>query len=445
VRAYLTRFAGKNATAADFLAALDAAAPDAGAGAAMATLLDQAGAPRLAVTITCPEGGQPGLTVRQSRFVPPGAGSVPDTTWRLPVCLSAGTQRSEQETCVTISQGESFVPLDVCPAWVWPNTGGIGYWRTTLDAAGWSALRTVGWKFLDAPERVSAAHDLFAAVNAGDLDVSVALDLVPVLVAENNRTAIAAAVTLIERVEPWVPAADRRRFEAWVRKHLGKRAAALGWLPKKGDDLQKDAMRGRLVHVTATIGADPKLSKAAVTLARAWEKLPEAARGDVLAAAVRADPTISARLLADFRGETSRSKRADLARALSYVVAPVRLRDALGLTLDTSIDIRDSLPILSGAAGREPTRAVAVAFLREHFDALRARLPGDTAGALIGVLAAGCDATTANARTFVEAELGDVRGARRRIDQAFERVDQCIARRARVQPALSAWLAKTRT
>lgn len=444
VRAYMQKFARKNATAADFLAEIDKAAPDAHAGEAMATLLDQAGAPRLSTSILCPADGAPVVVVRQSRFVPPGGGSVPETLWRLPICVSAGTAKSEEQYCMTIAAAETHVPLSSCPTWVWPNTGGVGYWRTSLDAAGWKALRTIGWKHLDAAERVAAAHDLFAAVNAGELDVSVALDLVPALVAENNRAAMAAAVGLIERVEPWIPKADRPKFAAWVRKHLGKKANALGWLPAKGEDIQKDAMRGRVVHATATVGADPKLSRAAVKLARTWQKLPDVSRGDVLAAAVRAEPAIADQLIADFRAETSRSKREHLARALSLLEDPKRLSAALALTIDPAIDIRDSLAILSGAAARDEQRPLVMAFVIEHLDALRARLPGEYAASLVGVLASGCDRETAGRREIVEKTLGEVRGARRRIDQAFERVDQCIARRASVEPALVVWLANVR-
>ncbi|HUQ08579.1 MAG TPA: M1 family aminopeptidase [Kofleriaceae bacterium] len=445
VRAYMTKFARKNATAADFLAAIDEAAPDSGAGAAMATFLDQAGAPRLTAAIECPKGGQAGVRLAQSRFLPPGAGTAAAQTWTLPVCLSAGTQKAEQQACVTMTQAETFVPLAECPTWVWPNSGGVGYWRTSMDVAGWGALRTAGWKYLDAAERVSAAHDLFAATGAGELDVAVALDLVPVLVAENNRQAIGAAVGLIERVDPWVPAADRPKFEAWVRKQLGKKANALGWLPKKGDDIQKDAMRGRVVSVTATIGADPALRKAAVKLARDWRKLPEAARGDVLSAAVRADPKLVDTLIADFVAETSRSKRADLARALAWPGDPQKLAPALALTIDPAIDIRDSLAILQGAVAHDEQRAIAMAFALEHFDALVARLPGEYATGLVGVLAAGCDAEAVARKDVAEQRLGQLRGARRRIDQAWERIDQCIARKAAVEPALATWLTRVRS
>jgi hypothetical protein len=43
-----------------------------------------------------------------------------------------------------------------------------------------------------------------------------------------------------------------------------------------------------------------------------------------------------------------------------------------------------------------------------------------------------------------EAKLASRRGARRRIDQAFERMSQCVAVRAAQGPALERWLAKAK-
>ena len=444
VRAYLHAHARKAATAADFLAAIDAAAPGAGAGAAMATFLDQAGAPRLTAAVTCPEDGQAGVTLTQARFVPPGAGTVPATTWRLPVCLKSGTAAGATETCVDLSAGTLFVPLTSCPTWVWPNAGGIGYWRSSLDPAMWSALRTQAWKHLGAAERVAVAHDLFAAVSAGEVGIAVALDLLPLLVAEGNRTALAAAGGFIERIDPWIPSTLRPRYAAWVRKHLGARAARLGWLPAHGDDLQRDAIRGRIVGVVATLGEEPKLARAAVKLARAWRALPEAGRGDVLVAAVRAQPALADAFLADFRAETSRSVRGDLARALAAVRDPARLEAAMAMALDRSLDIRDTLAVVTGATGHDDTRPTADAFIVAHLDELIARLPGDTASALVGPLASGCAPISSERRALIEAKLGALRGARRRIDQAFERVDQCAARRRAIELDLAQWFNKPR-
>ena len=430
VRAYIRKHARGNATAADFLAAIDGAAPDSGAGAAMSTLIDQAGAPRLTATVECPKGGQAGVRLSQQRFVPPGAGAIDPTRWRLPVCLRAGGNGRGETTCVAVSEAETFVPLARCATWVWPNAGGVGYWRTTLDRALWATLRTQGWKQLTPPERIAVAHDLFAAVGAGELDVGVALELVPALVAEDNRIAIAAAAGLIRKVEPWVPAAQRPRFAAWVRAQLGKPATKLGWLPRAKDDLQQEAIRRDIVELVATLGEDPALRKAAVKLVKSWRTLPDAARGDVLATATLVDPALVDPLIAEFRAETSRGLRGDLARGLGSVRDAKALERALAVTLDPAVDLRDSIAILDRALGSEHTRPTALAFVLANFEALRARLPGETASVLIGSIIAGCDVAAVEAqRALVEGKLGALRGARRRIDQAFERVNQCAARK----------------
>ncbi len=445
VRAYLTKHARGNATAADFLAALDAAAPDAGAAAAMATLLDQAGAPRLTAVLECPEDGQAGVRLTQERLVAPGTGAVPATVWTLPVCVRAGGNGAAEEVCQTISQTSSFVPLSRCATWVWPNAGGLGYWRTTLDGAGWNAVRKVGWKQLSPAERIAVAQDLFAAAVAGEADMGAAMELVPLLVAEDTLTAIRTIDGFLDDLEELVPDAQRKRYAAWLRGQLGRKAAGLGWVPGPRDDLARSAMRDDIVVDVAVAGEEPALMRAAVKLARDYRTLPQAMRGNILAAAVRSRPALADGYNADFRAETSRALRADLAAGLAAVRDPERLQRALALVLDPAIDVRDSLPILQAAAGRPETRATAEAFAVANLDALIARLEGETAGALIGVVIGGCDVAAAERhRALVEATLGKLRGARRRIDQAHERVASCAARRAAVAPSLTRYLASRR-
>jgi hypothetical protein len=135
--------------------------------------------------------------------------------------------------------------------------------------------------------------------------------------------------------------------------------------------------------------------------------------------------------------------RADLARALAAAPQPARLEAALALLLDASLDIRDTFTILTSAVGREDTRPTAEAFAFTNVDALLARLPGDTGTQLVNVLIGGCDLAAAEShRALVEEKLGALRGARRRIDQAFERVSQCDARKKVVVPALEAFFKK---
>jgi hypothetical protein len=306
-------------------------------------------------------------------------------------------------------------------------------------------VRKVGWKQLSPAERIAVAQDLFAAAVAGEADIGAALDLVPLLIAEDTVTSIRTIDELLEDLEELVPEAQRKRYGAWVRAQLGRKAAGLGWLPGPRDDLTREAMRDDIVVDVAITGEEPALMRAAVKLARDYRTLPEAMRGNILVAAVRSRPALADGYNADFRAETARALRADLADALAAVRDPERLQRALALVLDPAIDVRDSLPILQGAADRPENRAIAEAFAVANLDALIARLEGDSAGALIGVLIGGCDVGVSESRrALVEDKLGKVRGARRRIDQAHERVASCAARRAAVAPALVRYLTSRR-
>ena len=71
---------------------------------------------------------------------------------------------------------------------------------------------------------------------------------------------------------------------------------------------------------------------------------------------------------------------------------------------------------------------------------------GDEWGAAqVNMLTQSCDAAKIEPmRKVAEEKLAGRRGARRRIDQAFERMSLCVAQRAKHGPALAKWLAKAR-
>ena len=442
VRAYLARHAHGNATAADFLGAIAAEAPDADVVASFGSFLDQAGAPRIAATLAC-DGAGVQVRLAQRRHVPLGA-AVPTTTpaWKLPVCVKAGTGVKAVTACTRLDGGEGAVTLPPgCPAWVWPNAFGVGYYRSGLTVAQWRTITGPGWVGLEPRERMAAARDLVAAVEAGDVGLDVALALVPKLAAEGAPGLVLAA-ELLGGARSMVPAASRARFARWVRKQLGPAAKATGLVPKPGDGLAAERIRDDVVPLVADLG-EPALRKAAIAAAGpGWRSLRDDARGAVAWIAVRAEPSLHAAMVAAFRAETERPVRADLAFALAGVTDRAALETSLALVLDPALDIRDTASILYDALANPETRDVAAAWGEAHLDELLARLPPQTAPGLVAVFASGCDARDAAARRAqAEAKLGGLRGARRRIDQAFERMSQCAARRAAMQPALDAWLA----
>ena len=180
-------------------------------------------------------------------------------------------------------------------------------------------------------------------------------------------------------------------------------------------------------------------------LAAGWRGLPEGVRRGVLQAAVRADVTVHDRLLADLRTEHEHGRAADLAAALGVVADPARLTAALALVVDPALDLRDTIGILYSAVGEPEQRALAEQFAIDHLDELLARMPDEWGANLVGTLTASCDAAKVEPmRAIAEAKLAGRLGARRRIDQAFERMNQCIVQRGRMVPAVERWLAKAK-
>ena len=443
VRKYLADHARGNATATDFVRAIAEATGTPDIESAFASFLDQAGAPRLEAAIDC-AGERPFVRLTQRRYLPLGVPVVDGApSWTLPVCVVAGGARVER-VCGVMTAPELRLELAGCPRWVWPNADARGYFRSAMSVAAWKALKAGGWKALKRPERIAAAQDLWAAVAAGDVDLDLALDWVPALLDEKTAPAIQLAAEALAGLRPLVTGTARTKLATWVDRRLGKRARALGWLRRPRDTVDVEDLRTTLVGLVAILG-DRDLGQAAVTLAADWRTLPEAPRRAVLQAAVRADPSIHGRLLADLRGETDHARAADLAAALGVVRDPARLRTALELLVDKSLDIRDVINLLWAAIGEDETRAVAEQFVVDRTDDILVRMPDEWGASLVGALTASCDADRAVAmRAVAEAKLAQRRGARRRIDQAFERLDQCVAQRAAVRPALARWLAQPR-
>ena len=82
-------------------------------------------------------------------------------------------------------------------------------------------------------------------------------------------------------------------------------------------------------------------------------------------------------------------------------------------------------------------------FFRDNQAALQARLPDAAlAPADVASILVGCDAATRDRDVaYVRATFGDVPGGAPAVAQTIERADQCIARRAALEPGLRRWLA----
>ena len=101
VHAYLAAHEYGNATARDFLAAVEAASRP-GVAAAFSTFLDQAGVPLVEVSLDC-AGAEPRLALSQKRLLPLGSKGTGEELWHVPVCSRAGADGKDARDCTLLA------------------------------------------------------------------------------------------------------------------------------------------------------------------------------------------------------------------------------------------------------------------------------------------------------------------------------------------------------
>ena len=459
VRDYLKARPFGNATSQDFVAAISQStgkdlAP------AFATFLEQKGAPELDVELACAAPQPPRLRFSQRPYAAAGTAPAQDAArWILPVCVAYDREGTRGESCTLLTDSEASLSLDAsaCPRWFMTNVDGRGYYRRRYGASELSSLRDVAWPQLTWTERRSLFFDVSEAVRWGgpigagtgpEAELSLALSLLPRMLANGNRFTIGDAIRFATSLDPFVPDDLRAAYEAWLRRVFSPMASALGCMPKAGDDLDAELSRVGLLEAAAFLGRDAQLLQEARQRAKHWRELPQAIRGTVLALAVDADPELGGAIASSVEAEPDRARRNEMLTALARVRDPERVRAALTLIDSPGLDPRESVGML-GSTSTEPTRLVAEAFFRTHGAALMQRLPQDEVAAgsvlLVRLFTDSCDAARRDeARRYVTDTFASLPGGKVAVKQMLEEMDQCILARARLEPQLRAWLGTSR-
>jgi alanyl aminopeptidase len=446
VRAYLTAHADGNASAADFLAALDKEAGDKPVGAAFASFLDQPGVPEISMELSCPSGGPATLKLSQRRYLPAGAARVSgEQSWQVPVCVAVpdGAKRATHCTLLAGATGELALGK-ACPAWVAPNVDGAGYYLASLSPESLAALLERGWSRLSRIERVALLGDLEMMVDGGKSDVGTLLALLPRLGASRDPFLIDVAVGRLEKLARLAAPEQREALARLVRDTLGRTGKRIGWSSRRREKVAEARLRGDLMSLLAVEGQDPAARDRAAALARDWladhRKVPDSLWVPVLKSAVRASPkeTVPA-LLARLPEEQDRIAQRAMYQALAHVADEAQQRKLLELLLTVDPIPPEMVHLLASNPAELERQAALFDFVREHADELLRRLPEDYHRDLVMIV---CDAgrrdqVASFLRSRLEPlpEIGTLAVA-----QKIEAMDQCIARRAAQAPALAGFL-----
>jgi len=448
VQRYLNEHAYGNATAADFLAAVSAAAGR-DIAPAFSTFLEQPGVPLVSGEVKCGENGEPSrLTLAQRRFLPLGSPAAPDQLWQIPVCVRYANA-GQGSLCTLLAQPSASVALPAgqpCPSWALLNDGGAGYYRALYRGSAAGAD-----KDLSPVERVGMVGDAAALMRGGQLPASHALRTAAQFANDPTRQVVSTTIHIVSGAGyNLVPPDLRPNYERFVRKVYGPRAHELGWTPKPGESDDAHLLRPEILQFVANDGADPELSAEAFRLASQWlEDRSGIAPGMIGAvletAAAHGDRALYNRMSVALAKTTDPAERRALLGGMGAFRDPALIKANFELLLKGQADPREATGLLFGALQAPGTRAIPFELVRDNYDQLVSKLPDGLLGAFAGYLPmvgrAFCDAThREEVDAFFKDRSAKTTGGSRILAQTLESIGQCIAIRNAQEPSVAEFL-----
>ncbi|MCK5860615.1 M1 family metallopeptidase [Abyssibacter sp.] len=438
VRLHMDRHANGVATAEDFMQSIADGSEDERVVPAFRSFLEQPGVPLVSASVQCD--GVPTLTLAQQRYRPLGSAVPEGGDWQIPVCFVALDGEQAEETCHLLTKPRETLELQQCPQALLPNAAGAGYYRWTLPSDGWAALLDRIDR-LSPPEQLSLIDNLDAAFRAGELEFSVLRDALPVLAEQPNwEVATRLAKAWAQYQNSLVDEAGHAAMRSALRTAYAPRfEQELGLQPDPKESNNDALLRGRLAEILVRDAADSE------TLARLAEAAdayigpqggamqPGALPGDVIepaliAGVIERGPAFADRLWARFETSTDAILREHILTAVATAPQPEIAAEARRRALTDDLRSNELLQVLRDQFAASVTRPDAWEWLRQHADAVLARLPETSHGRIAKYPEQFCSPERrAEITAFLEPRVESLFGGPRTLDQTLEKVDLCIA------------------
>jgi alanyl aminopeptidase len=455
MRDYLAQHAFGSGSSDDLIASIAAAS---GKGEllarAMRSFLDQPGIPLLRTTLTCTQ-HKATLAVEQSRYLPYGVLGGEALHWTVPMCVRFGYGEHSAKQCFVVAQArQAFSVAGDCPDWYLPNADGAGYYRFSMPAPEFAAL-TARAAALPPAEQMIYADAIKSAFARGEVPPATVLEAMPALATSAlPQIAFMLSGNLVWMREHLATDATRPLLDAYAMRLYRPRLDALGYRHRPGESDAASRLRQRLVELLAFDVRDPVVRRQLDAQGRAALGLDgehgvdlHRAEPDLRAAALKVAvqdsgaPAFDAALAA-LHDDHVTQERYELISALGATRDPALAAKVRELGLTPAIAVGELTRLYAAQVEEPENRDDFDAWLRQNFDALRARYPDSYQRALPRLPATGrCSRQAADTlRQWLAPRIADVIGGQRALAQSLESVDQCAALREHIgTAALTQW------
>ena len=439
VRLHQQRHADGTATAEDFIAALAEGSERTEIEAAFKSYIERPGVPLISVALNCDDENNPFLEVSQSRYAPLGSALDPASgSWNIPMCISYLDGDSEKSSCTLLSETEQAISLDAdsCPARVHPNADGAGYYRFSMDDAGWSALIDAA-SDLAAAEALVLVDSLDAAFRAGTVSAETYVTGIGALTNHGAWDVADSATGYLEQISNLIEPGNLPPVEQAFQRMVHPRYDGLGDASDSGSALLRQRMQ-RFLIVMAKDEAmrAPLAEQAAKRIGLDGEPDPDAADPSELETIFSigvqdiGEPFFDL-LLEQAIASEDPAFRNSATGALARVEDPALVKRLQAAVLNGDFKGTEALGIMFRQMVRVATTELTYAWIRENDEAVIELIPESFRSSVVPAFgSAFCTAERADDwESFVKSHAEKIPGYERDLAQATESVRLCAALR----------------
>lgn len=383
------------------------------------------------------------VSISQSRFsyldLPPEA---EQQKWFIPLGLRYKSGGTVQEVKHLLCGGHFDFHEDT--EWFLANARGVGYYRVVYDSILLARLLS-HIDELTPIEQFCLMADAWAAVQAGAMDITAYLDILPHfthILDKNIWTVIAGSLGSLRRV---LPENDLVPFGFFVRALLRPLFMRLGWQRKDGEDPLLGTLRGVTISTLGTIGmAHTVRAEAHKRFGRYWQDEsgmdPDIRNAVFTVVAYTGNVYEFDTLMAGMKDAKTPQIEESCRNALAGFTKPLLVQRALEMLLDGTFRTQDAPYTMFRMLGNYSRDAQRMAwkFLTFHWDEMLKAYPDNSIIRMAeGVIALSEPELAAEVREFFAHH--EVPEGRLRMPQILERLE--IAERLHQKNAeLSAYL-----
>ncbi len=439
IRLHLKRHQDGTATAEDFIASVAEGSDRAEIGAAFHSFIGQPGVPLVSATLDCKDAQHPRLHLRQARYAPLGSSINSDASqWKIPFCASYTVDGARRSSCALVGQKEQAVDLDAkaCPTVVHPNADGAGYYRFTLDEAGWKSLiANVG--ALSPAEALVLADSLDAAFRAGKLPAVLYVSGLTALAGHSAWDVAAASADYLESITRIIDETPLRSVEPALGRIVAPRYAQLGSATDSGSLLLRQNLQRFLIVIAKDQSMrKPLADQAAKVLGLHGAPDPSAAPASewetIFTVGVQdlGEPFFDQMLKKAVESEDPFFRQA-ASGALARVEDPRLVRKLQAAVLADQFKGTEMIGVVFRQMGRPATTELTYAWFKQNDDQIIAMFPETFRSSVVPALGgAFCSRVRADEwQQFVKSHGEKLPGYERDLAQAVESIQLCAALR----------------